>query len=366
MKNTFKLLSLLTILAWQSAVAMGKRQDIMIKDAEPATSKPQAAQSAQADDSNTLPAYRKPLPVYLSELSNLNDYSLFANNGWDGNWYVGFNVCWIEMTPQPPAGDYRKAFIGAKLGRMKSRSVKGKAVWEKEVIPGSVYIAVSSTPSWKTNQQYFLAASEDLPLEGDPENAVEGVGEARWFWVEVPLANINLNGSNYIAVWSPAEYFVSVASAPILAGGWGGKKVNSWISNDVKGYPPLNSAVALKTGISVFEPAIAMKLAPAGTEQDVSVTVTEVKEGRENTSNKTFIADIGGDGIEKAWLEVSPDGLKWAKQGRNVYSTPYMLTLRNEKLPEGQILVRVGASDIWGNKGYSEPVTILSTKVQTK
>lgn len=362
MKNTLKILALLSLVSWQAAVAMGKKPEISIKDAEPApAAKPQQAEAG--GEAIARVAFRKPMPVYLSELSNINDYTLFANAGWDGNWYAGFNVCWIEMAPPPPAGDYRKAFIGAKLGRMKSRPVKGRPIWEKEVIPGSVYIAVSSTPSWKTNQQYFLAASEDIPLEGDPENAVEGVGESRWFWAEVPLTAVNLEGPNYIALWSPTEYFVSVASAPILAGGWGGKKVNSWICNDVKGYPPLNPSDALKTPISVFEPAIAMKLAPAGTEQDITVTVSAVQEGRENTSNKTFIADIGGDSIEKAWLEISVDGLKWARHGRNVYSAPFMLTLRNEKLPEGQILVRVCASDIWGNKGYSEPVVIMSTKV---
>ena len=68
---------------------------------------------------------QRPLPVYLSALSNLNDYSLFANGGWDGNWYAGFNVCWMEQLPKPVQGNYVRAFIGAKLGRMKTRPIPG-------------------------------------------------------------------------------------------------------------------------------------------------------------------------------------------------------------------------------------------------
>lgn len=310
--------------------------------------------------------YRKPLPVYMSELTNINDYNIFGNAGWDGNWYVGFNACWMEEIPQPPAGEYKKAFVGVKLGRMKTRRIAGKPVWEKEAIPGLVYAAIASTPAWKSNQQYFIASSEDIPLEADAENALEGVGEARWFWAQVPIESVNLNGPSYIAVWSPSEYFVSVASAPILAGGWGSKKANSWISNDIKGYPPNNSAAALKTPISVFEPAIILKLIPEGCEQEIPVTVSVIKDGRDRTSNKTFVADIGGDGIEKAWLEISADGNKWVKNSRIIYSAPYMLTLLGDKMPEGKIKVRAAAVDIWGNMGYSKPVEIVVTKTTTK
>jgi hypothetical protein len=323
---------------------------IMIKDA--------------GESMESSPVSRKPLPIYVSQLSNLNDYSLFANGGWDANWYVGFNVCWMEMMPQPPAGQYKRVYIGAKIGRMKSRPAKGKPAWEKEPIPGSIYIAISSIPAWKTTQQYFLVSSDDIPLEGDTENALEGAGESRWFWVEVPAANVNMDGPNYIALWSPTEYFVSVASAPILAGGWGGKKVNSWISNDVKGYPPIKASEALKNGISVFEPAIAMKLVPEGTEQSITVLIASIIDGREGTANKTLTADVSGDEISRVWLEVSSDGKPWGKHGGNVYSAPYMFTLRADKVPEGEISVRIAAMDIWGNTGYSAPVDIFISKTQ--
>jgi hypothetical protein len=298
------------------------------------------------------------LPVYIAELSNINDYTLFANGGWDGNWYIGFNVCWIKELPPPPKGDYVRAFIGAKIGRAKTRSVSGKPIWEKEPIPGDIYLSLSSTPSWKATQKYFLTDTGNIPVEGDYENALENVGESRWFWTEVSLDAVNLDGPNYLALWSPTEYLVSIASSPLLAGGWGSQKISSWLNNDIKGYAPMKPATALKTPISVFEPAIAMKLISRGSEQDITVTIEGVKEGRSKTSNKTFIASVNGQEIEKAWLEVSVIGGQWQKHGRYVYGAPYLFTLKADSLPNGKIAVRCAAADVWGTIGYSRPVEI--------
>jgi hypothetical protein len=302
------------------------------------------------------------LPVYIAELSNVNDYRLFANGGWDGNWYAGFNVCWIEELPPPPAGKYRRAFIGAKLGRAKTRPVSGKPVWEKEAIPGEIFLSLASTPSWEATQKYFLTDAGDIPVEGDPENALENAGESRWFWAEVPLDAVNLTGKNYLALWSPTEYFVSIASSPVIAGGWGGQKINSWLNNDVKGYAPLNPATSLKTPISVFEPAIAMKLIPEERGQEIIVTVVDVKGGRDKTGNKTFIASVEGQEIEKAWLEISVNGGSWKKQGRYVYTAPYMFTLKADVLSGGKTAVRCAATDIWGDTGYSRSVELQVTR----
>lgn len=299
-----------------------------------------------------------PAPVYLSELSNLNDYSLFATNGWDGNWYAGFNVCWMEELPRAPQGEYSRAYVGVKLGRMKTRSVAGKPSWEKEPIPGSIYAALSSTSAWKNTQCYFLADSRDIPLEGDTENALEGIGEARWFWTEVPLSEVNFEGPNYVAVYSPTEYFVSTASSPILAGGWGSQKVNSWMNNDVRGYPPLKPETALKTAITVFEPAIAMKLVPADAAQKIVVTIDAVADGRARTANKTFAASVHGEEIERAWLEVQGADGAWRKHGRFVWDPPYQFTLAVDALPEGKTKVRCAARDVWGNTGVSAPAEV--------
>lgn len=320
---------------------------------------PASGQEQQANGTVNISATQAcSLPVYIAELSNINDYTLFANGGWNGNWYVGFNVCWIEELPTPPKGDYVRAYVGARLGRAKTRPVSGKPVWEKEAIPGEIYMSLASTPSWKATEKYLLTDAGNIPVEGDEENALENAGESRWFWTEVPLEAVNFNGPNYLALWSPTEYFVSIASSPVIAGGWGGQKVNSWLNNDVKGYAPMNPATALKTPLSVFEPAIAMKLVPRSNDQEVRVTVESITEGRVKTANKTFIASVAGQEIEKAWLEVSTNGGPWHKQGRYVYSAPYMFTLKADALPDGKTAVRCTASDIWGNTGYSKPVEL--------
>src|SRR4051794_30165180 len=41
-------------------------------------------------------------PVFMADLANPNDFSVFANGGWDGNWYVGYNTCWIQKLSVPP------------------------------------------------------------------------------------------------------------------------------------------------------------------------------------------------------------------------------------------------------------------------
>ena len=302
-------------------------------------------------------------PVYMSELPNLNEYDIFANSGWDGNWYLGYNVCWIEKIadiPKSPTGSYRKAFIGAKVGRAKTRPVEGKPSWDKEPIPGSVYIGLSSTPAWKSNARYFLVSSLDIPLEGDSMNAQEYTGEARWFWTEVPIEQVNLEGPNFIAVWSQTDYFTSRDTAPILCGGWGGKgaPVNTWLNNEIQGAPPIEPADSLKTGISVFEPAIAMKLIPEKTEQEIKVQVVEVKDGKKGTPNKTIVSSVAGDLVERAWLEfatVSEAGA-YEKTGRYTYGPPWVFTLNPVTLPKDDIYVRVAVEDAWGNRGYSLPV----------
>ncbi|OGS07324.1 MAG: hypothetical protein A2204_07205 [Elusimicrobia bacterium RIFOXYA1_FULL_47_7] len=318
--------------------------------------------TGQPDNQNTAASEAVSPPVYLSELTNINDYGVFANGGWDGSWYAGYNLCWMEKLPKPPEGSYSKVYIGAKLGRMKTRPVAGKPVWEREPIPGEIYMAISSTPAWKSNQKYFLVSSADIPLEGDMENALEGVGESRWFWAEVPLSAVNFNGPNFVSLWSPTEYFVSTASAPVLAGGWGSQEVNTWMNNDIKGYPPINPATSLKTAITVFEPAIAVKLVPQGSEREIKVQITQVLEGRKKTSNKTFAAEITGSEIEKAWLEYSLDNKAWQKIGRYVYGTPYMFTLKADALPVGKVSVRCAAQDAWGNKGFSAEIALGVSK----
>src|SRR3990167_3494664 len=118
-------------------------------------------------------------PLFIADLPNPHDFELFANGGWDGNWYVGYNTCWVQKLAVPP-GKYAKAFVGARLGRMKNYQPEGKAPWQKKAYEGEIYMGISSTASWNRAQSFYLAPTSDIPLEPDAENAVEGTGESRW------------------------------------------------------------------------------------------------------------------------------------------------------------------------------------------
>src|SRR4051812_49037050 len=89
------------------------------------------------------------VPTILSLAPSLQDYGRFADGGPDDNWYVGFNNAWIVKLPPAPAGEFARAFVGAKLGRAKTRALAAKP-WLREKIPGKVYIGVSQTPSWSS------------------------------------------------------------------------------------------------------------------------------------------------------------------------------------------------------------------------
>jgi len=104
-------------------------------------------------------------PVYISKLPNPNDYNLFANSGWDGNWYVGYNTCWIKKLPFIQPGTYTRAYLGAKLGRMKLLP-NTKNVWDKKPVPGAIYMAIASTTAWNSDHGFLLTTTEDIRWKG--------------------------------------------------------------------------------------------------------------------------------------------------------------------------------------------------------
>src|ERR1700683_5330787 len=140
-------------------------------------------------------------PVFVAQVPNPNDYDLFANGGWDGNWYVGYNNGWIKKLPPIPPGPYAHAHLGTRMGRMKTQPPVGRPP-QFPPVPGEFLMAIASTPSWKSSEPVGIASSEDIPVEGNSEYALDGVGTSEWFWKEIPLSSVNLSGDNYIALWS--------------------------------------------------------------------------------------------------------------------------------------------------------------------
>jgi len=297
-------------------------------------------------------------PVYVAQLPNLQNYALFANGGWDGNWYVGSNSCWVKLLPPIPQGNYARAYIGAKLGRAKTQQI-GKRPWDKKPLPGELWIAVNSTPTWPTANRFLLTPTEVIPWESDVENALEGAGESQWFWVEVPLSKIDFHHQNYIALWSPTTEFVTVSSAPVLAAGWGGKEPNTWLAHDTYGNPPDNATAALQTPLSYFQPAIALKLISQGLSHPVTVRIIQWNDGTTELPNPTLTVDPIGDEIDHAWLEYfQSDQKQWKRVGRRVWRPPYMLTIDREALPQGKVQLRAAAVNLWEEVGYSPPFTV--------
>lgn len=341
---------------------------MLLQTAVPVFCQEEPKESANSEtEEQYAPAAAVPLPVYVAGLPNINDYNIFANSGWDGNWYIGYNVCWIKKLPPVPngtLGNYSKAYIGAKIGRAKTRRKLNKPIWEKEPIPGDIYVAIASTPAWRSSTRYYLASTQDIPLESDSDNALEGVSESRWFWTEIPLSQVSMDGLNYLAIWSPTEYFVNSATSPILCGGWGakGNETSAWINDEIKGTPPIEPEKSIKTGITVFEPALVLKLIPADTIRELQISITDIKEGKKGTQNKTVFVFITSNEIERTYLQVSIDNKTWKKVGRITYSPPWIFTIDPDQLPGGKIFIRAICEDIWMNQGTSVPIELLVQK----
>src|SRR5207302_1088162 len=109
---------------------------------------------------------------------------------------------------------------------------------------------------------------------------------------------------NYVALWSPTPALVSVSSAPVLAAAWGGKEINTWLAKDIKGEPPATPKTALATPLSYFQPALALKLIPAGTPAHfIQARAVSWQNGSPDHPKPVITASAQGESIERVWLE---------------------------------------------------------------
>jgi hypothetical protein len=311
-------------------------------------------------------------PVHVTQVPNPNDYTLFANSGWDGNWYVGYNNGWIKKLPSIPKGNYAKAFIGAKLGRMKTLPPAGRPP-EFHPIPGEIWMAIASTPAWKSADMIKVATTEEIPLEGSAEFAIEGTGESQWFWSEIPAKSINMSGDNFLCLWSTSAALISVSSSPVLAAAWGGKDANTWLAKDVKGTPPSDPNTSLGSSFSYFQPAMGLKLIPAGPPHPIKVRILSWQNGTADHPKPILTASVDGDSIERSWVEYanpvkSGDVIRgrWSRVGRAYWKAPFIFSLEQTKLPRGRVLLRVAAANIWEERGYSQHFEVEVSAIDAK
>ncbi|MFI5362110.1 MAG: hypothetical protein ACHQ49_09090 [Elusimicrobiota bacterium] len=299
------------------------------------------------------------VPTYVTLAATIHDYTRFADGGSDGNWYVGFNNAWIVKLPPAPAGDFQRVFIGARVGRAKTRPNPAKP-WIRETIPGKVYMGISQTPSWTSEQSFFLAETEDIPADADPQARVDGVGAAEWFWAEVPAAMVSFTTANYLIAWSPSNYFTRASSAPIIAAAEldeaPSRESRTWNNRSLLGVPPRSPAGTLETPINNIVPAMAIKLVPPAPDEP-AVSVNDFTLAR---SGKRVLVrfSAAGEDVTEAWVEVSRDRLDWERASRFQRRPPYVFALPPERTPAPGHYLRGAARDISGAVGYSEPMMV--------
>jgi len=298
------------------------------------------------------------LPTYISLLPNINDFGRFADGGPDGNWYVGFNNSWIVQLPQAPIGEYTRAFIGAKLGRAKSHAKSGRP-WEREALPGKIYMAISQSPSFSSEQSFFLAETSDIPLEPDSHVYMPGTGQSQWFWAEIPIALVSTKVPNYLIIWSPTEEFTSAASAPILAAGELGKNASTeapqaWLNQSIQGVPPRITNGTLETPINNLSPALAIKLIPVN---DATVGVNECSVSQIG-ANYVFRFSVDAENAARAWVEISQNQLDWQRISGYLRQAPYLVTIPQDRLPPHGGYIRAIAEDILGNPSNCDPIFV--------
>lgn len=328
-----------------------------------------AAAVAHADIQRRDPGY----PVFVASHDNPNEYDVFATSGWDGNWFVGSTSVWIQKLPRIPPGRYAHAFIGAKLGRMKTLPPAGKPpVFEP--VPGEVWMGLSSQPAWSDAQRQPLTTTADIPLEGSAEYPINHAGEAQWFWTEVPLERVQTKGDNYLVLWSPTPGLTSVSSAPVLAAALGGQNPGSWLINSSS--VPVTAKNPPGSALNFFEPALAMKLIPVEVTAPLpTISLVSWEGGSKDHPNPILTASILGASVEKAWVEFLSAGTRhgdvvigagWHPVGRPLWKAPYIFTIDQNHLPAGNLKLRVVATDVWERRAASDSFSIaVSTAVPT-
>ncbi len=294
------------------------------------------------------------VPTIVTLAPGLHEYGRFADGGPDANWYVGFNNAWIVKLPPAPAGDFSRAFIGAKLGRAKTRPMPDKP-WLRETIPGKVYVGISPSPAWTSEQSFFLAETRDIPAEADPQARVDGVGASEWFWAEVPLTQVSFTVPNYLIVWSPTNYFTKASSAPILAAtdlDEPNGETRAWLNRAIQGVPPRARGASLETPLNTLAPAIAIKLVPPGPDEPaVSIADLTVAHAGKHVIVRFSAA---GEDVAEAWVEASRDQLEWARVSRILRRPPYLFSLPADKTPAAGTFLRGSARDVSGAVGVSD------------
>lgn len=315
-----------------------------------------AAWGAQASPADDEELYYSDVPTYFALDEDLSSFVRFADGGPDDNWYVGFNNAWIVKLPPAPAGEYTRAFIGAKLGRSKTLPRRNSS--ERAAVPGKIYMAISPRAAFSPEQSFFLAETREVPAEPDAQDSSPGTGHSEWFWKEVPLNLVSFTEPNYLIIWSPNNELRDARHAPILAAAdpapdEAAGPPRAWNNHSLQGVPPRVENGTLQVPINL-KPALALKLTPAPG-GGVAVPDLQVRPQKDRILVR-FSTE--GKNIELAWVELSTDEFEWRRVSGMLRHPPFLFSIPRDQIPPRGAYLRGKARDELAVEGHSKSVLV--------
>lgn len=301
--------------------------------------------------------YKFPPIKYISLVSDLNKYYLYANGGYHADWYVGYNNAWIVKFPAVDTTAYTKAFIGAKLGRAKNISYPSS----RNLNPrdSKIFVSISNSPKF-SSKAYVLCENSDIPLEPLDDESIDGVDSSKWFWTEIPIKSISTDSENYVAIWAESKDLKDSNSSPIIAAAYlKDNQENVWVSPSIKG-SVVNVDNILEIPISNIKPAVVIKLIP---ENDYKVIIKNFNVQRDKNDYIFSWTVISAD-TQKSWLEISYDRIKWNRFSKYLFLPPYSYSFSPKELPNDFFYVRACALDNFENFDCSTHISINNIKKQ--
>ncbi|MEA3506380.1 MAG: hypothetical protein U9R36_02650 [Elusimicrobiota bacterium] len=349
---------------------------------------------------------------FIGELPTPGEFTLFANGGWTGNWYVGSDQGWVTELSVPEK-EYDTLYIGARLGRSKtsdqireavniqrqsaaaqkiidilqedlsageltkSRDLlqKGISGQSREEVSLFLEDKVSRGKIIETESIISRVLSEAKDVTGGPYKIMIGISQSKEARPEGEALVLNSaiprEGSSTRALedisdsrwfWIEADKNKIPDSEPIYIHLWTeAKELNS-----IETAPILAAGIGSNEGentyivtedeyrtIKFFEPAIALK-GVSGDHGNISITIKEVS--RHPVSKQSYLIRIEAEGkdITGTWLEVKRTGGSWHKAGRYIDKPPYHQTLGPAQLSSGRYSLRAAVQNWAGQKEYSK------------
>ncbi|MFW6134076.1 MAG: hypothetical protein ACOC5R_00705 [Elusimicrobiota bacterium] len=280
---------------------------------------------------------------FVAELPVPSEFNLFANGGWNGNWYVGYNHGWVSKLPPVDTENFEKVYLGAKLGQAKSKKQIEEIVGKDAVkdYPYRIMIGASNSKDKKPSG-IILTTTDKIPQEGSSVAPLENVRDSRWFWIEIEKDEINKSTYNYIHLWSPDTQMKNARVAPILAGGFGSnKRENSYVIVDGE----------IKV-IKFYEPGIAIKLVGENPPSP-EIKIKSFKSHPVDQLKQVIRTAVQGRYITGVGVEINK-GQDWEKFPIFVTDPPYDIVFNFGGLEQGEYKLRCWVSNWWGEKAYSD------------